>query len=400
MPRRGVPCASAAAAMVFAALSAPLAGQTPLSEQAAIERALAREGIAARDQAERDVGAAEIAAIRPIHNPALEVSRESAGGETEWQLGVVQPIDLSGRRGSLRDAARAEAEAIEGDVERRRQELVAETRTAFVDCAAAAAELQVWERYAEQLADAERVATARARVGDTAGYDVRRVRVESRSADAQRALAQGDKTAACTLLSSLTGVEDPQVAPAAMTAMANPTAAGDRPDLTAQEQRLIAATQRVTAARRARMPEFAVGAGVKRVNDGMDTAYGPVVSVGVTLPIFSAGGAQIDAAEARQRALEAELAITRRRILAEQQAAAARASAARDAAVRAGRARDDAGLLGTIAETAYQAGETGVVELLDAYEAARDADLSVLSLARRAARASIEFDLATGRSIP
>ena len=90
--------------------------------------------------------------------------------------------------------------------------------------------------------------------------------------------------------------------------------------------------------------------------------------------------------------------IERRRVEAEQASAAARVVAAREAAVTAARAREDAGRLGTIAETAYQAGEIGVVELLDAYEAAREADLSVIALARDAALAAVDYDLANGRT--
>ena len=135
-----------------------------------------------------------------------------------------------------------------------------------------------------------------------------------------------------------------------------------------------------------------------RTSDGTGSAYGPKVSVGVTLPIFNGGGANVSLAQAEARALQAELAIARRNIEAEQQAAAVRAQAARDAAVEAARSRDDASRLGPIALTAYQSGEIGVVELLDAYGAQRDAELNVIQHARRAAEAAIAFDLATGRN--
>ena len=135
-----------------------------------------------------------------------------------------------------------------------------------------------------------------------------------------------------------------------------------------------------------------------RRDDGIDTAYGPVVSAGVTVPLWNSGSAAVRREEARAAALESELLIARRRVEAEQNAAAARLSAAREAAVTAAGAREDAGRLGTIAETAYQAGEIGVVELLDAYEAAREADLSVIALATDAALAAVEYDLAIGRT--
>ena len=403
MPKMRVPLAPissslALCASFLVALSTATAQEMPLSEAVAIERALAREGIAARDDAERAASVAEIDTIGPLENPSLEVSRESVGGESEWQLGVVQPIDLGGRRGALRDAARAEAQAVEADIDRRRQVLVGEVRAAYVECAAASASLEIRELYVADLAEAGRVSSARADAGDTAVYDVRRVRVEQRSAEAELAQARGEAAGDCAALASLTGIEAPQVELDAIARLASGQASAGRPDLLAQEQRLLAASQRVSAARKARLPQIAIGAGVKRVDDGFSTAYGPVVSLGVSLPIWNGGEAEVRRSEALRSALESELLIARRRVEAEQVASAARASASREAAVTAARARDDAGRLGTIAETAYQSGEIGVVELLDAYEAARDADLSVVALALDAALAAVEYDLATGRT--
>jgi cobalt-zinc-cadmium efflux system outer membrane protein len=391
---------SASLTLYLAMCAAPLtvAAQETLGEDTAIQRALAREGIAARDEADRMASAAEIEVIGPLDNPDVELSRESGGGESEWQLRVVQPIDLSGGRGALRAAARAEARAVETDIERRRQLLVADVRAAYVQCAASSAQLEIRERYVSELGEAERVSSARAEAGDTAVYDVRRVRVEQHSAEAQLAKARGERAAACALLAGLTGVEDPQVELESLTRLTSAVETSERADLLAQEQRILAASQRVSGAERARLPQIAVGAGIKRVDDGMDTAYGPVVSLGVTLPIWNGGGAAVRREQARRAALEAELLISRRRVAAEQAAVAAHLSAARDAAVTAARARGDAERLGTIAETAYRAGEIGVVELLDAYQAARDADLSVITLALDAAQAAVDYDLATGRT--
>jgi outer membrane protein, heavy metal efflux system len=389
--------ASLILAIALSAAPLPVAAQDMLSEDIAIQRALAREGIAARDAADRAASAAEIDGIGSLENPELELSRESAGGESEWQLGVVQPIDLNGRRSALRKAARADAQAVDAEIERRRQQLVAEVRRAYVQCAATSAELDIWMRYVGQLGEAERVSSARAEAGDTAVYDVRRVRVELRSAEAQQARAQGERSAGCASLAGLTGIENPLVELAAMTRLTSTSEAGERADLLAQDRRILAASQRVSAAERARLPQIAVGAGIKRVDNAAGSAYGPVLSLGVTLPIWNGGGAAVRREEARRAALEAELLISRRLIAAEQAAAAARTSAAREAAVTAARARGDAQRLGTIAETAYRAGEIGVVELLDAYEAARDADLSVIALALDAAKAAVDYDLATGR---
>ncbi|GAA3797071.1 hypothetical protein GCM10022600_18490 [Qipengyuania pelagi] len=398
MPKLRMHDASIPIAILLCAMPVAAQTQNVVDEDAAIGRALAREGISARDDAERAASAAEIDAIGPRDNPIVELSREGAGGENEYQLGIVQPIDLNGRRGSLRDAARADGLATEAEIARRRQVFVAEVRQAYVQCAAASAQLDVWQRYTDELAEAERVSTARAEAGDTAVYDVRRVRVERRAAEAQLARARGDVAADCAALASLTGIADPQVEREAITRVASAAEPGERADLIADERRIEAAEYRVRAADQARLPQLVVGAGVLRRDDGIDTAYGPVVSVGVTVPLWNAGSAAVRREEARAAALESELLLARRRVEAEQNAAAARLAAARDAAVTAAGAREDAGRLGTIAETAYQAGEIGVVELLDAYEAAREADLSVIALATDAALAAVEYDLAIGRT--
>jgi cobalt-zinc-cadmium efflux system outer membrane protein len=398
MPKLRMRSASLTLSIALCALPLSIAAQQVVDEDTAIQRALAREGISARDEADRAASLAEVGLIGPLDNPDVELSRESAGGESEWQLGIIQPIDLNGRRGALREAARAEAQATDAEIERRRQLLVAEVRGSYLQCAAAKAELEIWDRYVGQLSEAERVSSARAEAGDTAVYDVRRVRVEQRSAEAQLARARGESAAGCASLAGLTGIEDPQVDLAAITRLTSGSETGERADLLAHELRILAASQRVSAAERARLPQIAVGAGIKRVDDGMDTAYGPVVSLGITLPIWNGGDAAVRREEARRATLEAELLISRRRVAAEQAAVAARASAAREAAVTAARARGDAERLGTIAETAYRAGEIGVVELLDAYEAARDADFSVIALALDAAQAAVDYDLAIGRT--
>ncbi|MCL6250451.1 TolC family protein [Altererythrobacter sp. KTW20L] len=400
MPKLRMRHASLSLAVALCAAPSALAAQEALTEQLAIERALAREGIADLEAASRDIAATGVELVRPFDNPSLEVSRESVGGEREWQLGIVQPIDLSGQRDALRNAARSEVSAVESDIAWARIGLIAQVRSAFVSCAAAGAELAVWQNHATALAEAERIAGARAREGDTAVYDLRRTRVAASSADAELSMAEGERAADCASLASLTGLADPVVPPTAITSLRSGEVPGDRADLAAQEQRLLATSQRVVAARRSRVPQFSVGAGIKHVSDGMGSAVGPAVSVGVTLPIFDGGGAAVSQAQAQQRALQAELAIARRTVEAEQQAAAARANAAREAAVRAARSRDDAARLGQIAAIAYQSGEIGVVELLDAHAAQRDAELAVIRHATAAAQAAIAFDLATGRTAP
>ncbi|HEX9965170.1 MAG TPA: TolC family protein [Allosphingosinicella sp.] len=392
--------AAIVAALALAAAPAPGA---PITEAEAVDRALAQPEFTALGEANREEAQARIRGIRRFDNPEASLSREQVSGsgrsETEWQAGVTQPVDLSGRRSALRAAARAEAAAVDADIARRRQERSAEVRRAFAGCAAATEKVRVSSAFVGRLHEAERIVTARTRAGDTAGYDLRRLRVEARTAEAQGQLAAGEVAAECAALSRLSGEPDARPAEpiAAIALRATPTSPPEtRPDIVAREQRVLAASQQVRAAQRARLPEIGVGLGYKRVTADEGSAGGPAISLGARIPLFDRGGAAIAEARARQRAREAELGLARR----EAEAAVAVAEARTDAAIAAARAAQaaagDAARLGPIAEAAYEGGESGVVELVDAYRTARDAELEIIDLLERAARARIDLELAQG----
>lgn len=374
----------------------------PLTEAEAIQRALAQPEFDALGAANRAEAAARVSGIRSLDNPEATVSRERVAGdgisETEWQAGIVQPIDLSGRRSRLRAAARAELSAVEADTARRRQERAADVRRAYAACAAASEKTRVTGAFVARLREAERIVTARADAGDAAGYDLRRLRVEARAAEARAALENGEIAASCAALESLTG--DPDARPTATISLLAIRPAGGagsvRPDLLAREQRVTAAAEQARAAERARIPEVGIELGYKRMESPGESAHGPVISVGMRVPIFEGGGAAVAEARALQRAREAELGLARREIAAAAMAAEARSAAALEAAERAQAASEDARRLGTIAEASYQGGETGVVELVDAYRTARDAELEIIELLERAVSARIDLDLARG----
>lgn len=391
------------AAGVAAFLTAtPLAAQ-PLSEAEAISRALAQPELTALGEANRAEADARIAGIRRFDNPEVSVSREGlsggGGSETEYEAGIVQPFDLSGQRSRLRNAARAEARAVDADTARRRQERIAEVRRAYAGCAAAREKAPVLEALVARLREAERIVTARTRAGDTAGYDLRRLRVEARTAEARAQLVAGDVAAECVALSRLTGEPDARPSSSLSTIARRPIvppAGVARADILARQARLEAATLNVRAAERARIPEFAVGLGYKRTSVMGETASGPIVSLGARLPLFNRGDAAIGEARARQRAREAELGLARREAEAAVAVAQARVDAALLALRSAEQALEDARRLGPIAEAAYQGGEGGVVELVDAYRAAQDAEIEVIELLERAAMAGVDAELALG----
>lgn len=395
------------ASFVLGIATTPSLAARPLSETEAIQAALAQGDFAALGEAERAAAEARVRAIARFDNPEANISRESvsgsAGDETEWQAGVTQPLDISGRRSSLRAAVRAEAAAVSAEVARRRQERIAEVREAFAGCTAASEKIAISQRFSARLREAERIVTLRTRAGDTAVYDLRRLRVEARSAEAELQVARGELGAECSALARLTGISDAQPsAPLAALLPRSPAAAAsaaaaNRQDLVARQARVAAAEAETRAAQRARIPDLSLGLGYKRISNEDGSAGGPTAAVGVRLPLFNNGRAAVDESRARQRVREAELALARRDVEASIAAAAARASAGVAAAQEAREAASDALRLSTIAETAYQGDEIGVVELIDAYRTGRDAELNIVELTERAVRATIAQSLAEGR---
>ncbi len=386
----------------IAAFASPLAA-APITESEAVERALERPEFSALGEANRDEAQARVSGIRSLDNPEATVSRESVSGsgrsDTEWQVGVVQPIDLSGKRSSLRAAARAEVGAVEAEAARRRQTWVAEVRRAYASCAAGGERLRVMTGFAERLREAERIVAARADAGDAAVYDLRRLRVEARAAEAETLVQMGELRAGCATLSALTGVGQAQTAASLtllVSGVASPPEGATRPDLLAREQRLAAAADRVRAAQRARLPDLLIGAGLKRVSGDGGSATGPAASIGIRVPIFDSGRATVAEARARLRAQQAELGLARQEIGAAVAASEARSEAAAAALEQVQQAAEDARRLGPIAEAAYEGGEGNVLELVDAYRATRDAELNIVQQLERVIQSRIELDLARG----
>lgn len=383
-------------------LPAHIAHAGPLTEAEALARAAALPDNAALDTATSDAANADALAVRRFDNPELHLGRErvsgALGAETEWTAEVTQPLGINGANGRLRAAAAAEAQAVDADIIRRKAMRLAEVRKAYAECGATAERAAVIGQQAQRLAEVERIIGLRAGAGDAAGYDLRRVRLEAASISAAKALAEGEVRAACAALSRLTGEAEAR-ASEPLVALLQPVRPAlmretGRSDLTAQRYRVNAAEAQAEAARRQRLPDLALGAGYKSISEGGLSASGPVLALGVKLPIFNGGGAAARAADARKRAAAAELALASAAVAAERDAAFARAEAAYDAAQIAARSADDAARITEIADAAYQGGETDITDLIDGYRAGAEARIAAIDHAERALKACADYLLA------
>ncbi|MBI4741151.1 MAG: TolC family protein [Betaproteobacteria bacterium] len=367
LPKPRLPAISLA--LVLGLCAPAVLADLGLNESEALRLALARPAFSdwlrgRAGEAEADALAAGIWA-----NPSLELARDKTGAsrETSWQL--AQPFDLSGRRGLREDAARHRVRAVESDNLTHRNELAANVRRSFHDVLRQQETLRAVGDWAARFVGIVGVVDKLARAGEVAGYDRRRMVREQRSAEAKLAETRADLERSRARLTALIGRECcgseagnrvvgrlPPTAPPPLPTLQARLA--ERPDLAALAAR-AEAFQADNAAAQRNLPDVTIGIGSKRLDD-------------------SGGGGSTIA--------EGELAGLHRQVT--QLIAAAERYRADAVAPSADLVR--------IAETAYRAGESTLLELLDAYKGALEAETTALALEWKAREAHIELDQLTG----
>lgn len=378
------------------------ASAAPLSEAEALRVGLARPELADLAQARLTDADADALEASTWSNPSLELARDKTGQEREtaWQLS--QTIDVSGRRGLRRDAATHRRNAADAENQAQRHERAAEIRRAFYDVLRQQEVLRAVETWAARFADIGRVVDKLSRAGEASGYDRRRLVREQRAAEARVSETRADLERSRARLAALLaqpahdGVSGRLLpdAPADVPALLERVAA--RPDLHALAARAEAAQAENAAAQR-QFPEITVGVGRKRIDDGQLRESGTLLSVSIPLPLFDRQQAGNRRTTAQAMTARAELALARQKAEGELQGLHRQLSQLIDAAsrYRLDAVEPSADLI-RIAEVAYRAGESTILELLDAYKGALEAHTTVMELEWKAREARIELDQLTG----
>ena len=390
-------------AMAIGLLS-PLASlAAPLAENDAVRLGLARPELADLARARIAEADAELVAASTWANPSLEFSRDKTGASRESAWRLAQPLDVSGRRGLRQDAARLRLDATEADTRAGRAEHAAEVRRSFHEVLRQQSAVGVMDAWRARFAVIGGVVDKLARAGDASGYDRRRLAREQQAAEARTAEARAGLERSRARLAALVGSAPTEegvsgallpTLPAGLPALQARLA--QRPDLAALAARAEAANADHAAAQR-HFPELTVGVGGKRTDDGVLRESGTLFSVSMALPIFDRqqGAAQRSAAQAQ--ATRAELTLARQKAEGEliglhRQLVQLIAAAERYRREAVAPSAD----LVRIAEAAYRAGESTVLELLDAYKGALEAETTALDLEGKAREARIELDQLTG----
>lgn len=398
-------------AVLTALLSVRAGAQTVLlTESEALARAAEHPRIEAA-RAAAQVVAADGLAARRWPNPRASVTREAVAGIAEHMVTVTQALPITGRRqlDGLAADARTQAAASRADEQVRRMR--ADVRLAFADLVLAQArerELTDIRVRLQALAD---VIARREAAGDAAGFDRLRAEREVLEVDAERASATVDRARAQAALWNLVLVTGPAASLVAVPAAPPPSvvpetgalvvrAYASRPLLGALRLDVQAAEAAGRAASRRVVPEPEVVAGTKLSSAGTGDV-GAVFGVHITVPLFDRAEPERAAADARARQARAEIEATRRALQADIEARREAVVQRRDIASRYRQALiGGAGEIERIAQVSYDAGERGILELLDAHRTASTARLRQVQLDAAVRVAEIELEYISGWELP
>lgn len=381
---------------------------TSLDEAAFLAAVESADPRIARLAADVDAAGAEVLAEGVRANPSLAFDREEVfpdSGVATNYVRLVWPLDVSGRRGRRVAAARTEVEAVSADGDATRFELTIEALRVFYQAAHARLHVETLRAERDTLVRVVEVVRKRTGAGAASGYDLQRFELELAVFDDLIVSAETDLFEARTLLATLVGQPDGLVdADSALELPTMPAEIDDaeildgRSDYRAAKLRAESADQRGDVASRGWIPDFGLSAGFMSSDLGDDTAFGYTIGVTFTLPIFDRGGAAGARARASKRIAEADARVIEVQVpaavTARRETLARRIAQAKDVVSEQLSRLDD---LLRAAETAYREGEGSVVELLDAYQTARDTRLRDLELRRDARLAEIDLWLALGR---
>lgn len=319
------------------------------------------------------------AGLRP--NPSLETQVENVAGSgpyrgfdaAETTVGLSIPIELGGKRSARIAVADAQVGRASLQAVIARADLRLQVTQLYVEAAAAERRLATAYDQLRIAREAAEAASVRVRAGRASPLEEQRADVAR--LNAQAAMQRAERLADAALANLARRVGQPlagRLDPAALDGVPAPAhgpVAAIRAEgtlaLAAAEAELAVADAGVRLARSQRVPNLAVGPGVRRLSASGDTAL--VFSLSLPLPVFDAGRAAVAQAEAersraeaqrRAAALDVAQAITDARAEAENAATTARMANGPALAAAQEAAR--------IARIGYREGKFGQLDLLDA----------------------------------
>ena len=399
-------------AVLAAALLPAGAGAQSLSltESQALARLSAESPRVQAVRAAVDIVRADALAAGRLPNPRVTFNREAVAGIAEHMVMVSQVLPVTGRRRLDMSAASARVDAAASRAEDQVRRLRADLRLSFTDLRVAQTRERELTRSRDRLRDLAEVLGRREAAGEAAGFDRLRADREAIDVEADRAAAATERARAQAMLVSffptapdgvveaVTAERLPMMLPSLEELIAR--AEASRPNLIGLRHELEGAALAERAAGRRAIPEPEVVAGTKSSNAGTGD-IGTVVSVRVSVPLFDRARPERAAAQARAAQVRADTEVLRLTLRAQIAGWRDALVARRDSAARFRTAvTANAEQIERIAQVSYEAGERGILELLDAYRVGASARVRQATLDAAVREAEIELEFVSGWEIP
>lgn len=357
-----------------------------------------------------DLARADVLAAARWPNPRLTIDRESVAGTTEYLTFVSQPLPTSGRRRFEIESASALVAATLARADDGVRRLRADLRLAFADLVAAQVREGELSRLRDRLRELTDLLARREAAGDTAGYDRLRADRERLDVEADLTLAATDRRRAQAALASFfTGTEASQLVATVDGRQSRPLPSLDaliekaedtRGDLKALRHEVDAAHFASRAAGRRNVPEPEVVAGTKSSTFGTGD-IGSVLMVHATFPFFDRSKPERALALARESQATARADAFRLTLRGQIEALRAAVEGHRSAADRyRSESLTVSAQVERIAQVSYDAGERGILELLDAYRVGAAARVRHAALDLAVRQAEVELEFVTGWEAP
>ncbi|MBI4443818.1 MAG: TolC family protein [Acidobacteria bacterium] len=387
---------------------APANGQE-LTEKEAVRLFLTRSPYAQETRAGTAIVEARTRSWRLWPNPQAGYEHEGAGLTQISQ--VQQTIPLNGRLGLLRQAGASAVQVAAMQAEYNLWRLCSDMRQAFYDLLLAQQREAVLRDSISELQEVVRILRERETHGEGSLFD--RMRAEREQADLQAELASARATTALAralLASFFDGNTDPLSIRAQgefgvamqLQALADllPLAFQNRQDYQAEKQLQEQFQWEERAAMRLRIPDPVFIAGLKRAAESGGVRYGPYVGFGISIPISDRGQTRVVELEAELRRSGYRREVLDQQIQSEIKGAYEAMQMRRQAAEEYRLQFEQQGpRLEQIAQIAYQEGELGILELLDAYRLRRLSSLRTLELTAASKQAEISLERAIGKPV-
>ena len=403
-----VPCAALAMAVMPSLAGAQ---SLSLSEADVLSRLSAESPRVRAIRAGIDIARADVLFAGRWPNPRFIEDREAVAGVIEYLTMVAQPLPITGRRGLEVEAATALVDAASlrsNDALRRAR---ADLRLAYAQLVAAQIRERTLAASRDRLRELADILSKREAAGDAAGFDRLRAEREVSDVEADLGVAASERARAQAAVVAFFAAP----APSQVVATGGPRGAGAavpeidallesaisaRGDLGALEKEADAARFAARAADRRRIPEPEIIAGTKS-STFEGGGIGSVFTVTVPMPLFDRGKPERALAEARASQARAQADLFRMTLRADLEALRATVIERRQTAVR----YQLSAVAGTdeierVARVSYDAGERGILELLDAYRTGSTARVRQASLDLAVRQAEIELEFLSGWEMP